>query len=171
MNNMRLKCLQSNISLSSSTKKKINSILTKFPYDKKRSAVLSVLHFVQDENNGFLSSNLIEDIATYLKIPPIFVYEVASFYSMYNLSFNVKVKICICTNITCTLCGARHLLKEIKSRYKLDDNLVSKNKKFFLSEVECLALCDKAPVLQIGKVYYFHVTKDIIFNLLDKLEN
>lgn len=155
--------------LSVALKKKIDFLLLKFPKKNKRSVILASLHLLQDANGGFLSNESIIAISDYLLISKIFVFEVALFYSMYNLKNFVRTKVCICTNITCSLYGSNELVDAVKQRYKLDNNNISKDKSFFLCEVECLALCDKVPFIQVNKLYYFNLTKEKVFEILDKL--
>lgn len=156
--------------LSSYVKETINFWLGKFQKNHKRSVVLVFLHIVQDVNGGFLSDELIIAVADYLLISKIFVYEVATFYSMYNLKHLIKNRVCICTSLTCSLYGSVILVEEIKRRYNLDSDGVSANRNFYLLDVECLALCDRVPFIQIGKLYYFKFTKEMVFEILDKLE-
>lgn len=148
----------------------IDSWLLKFPKKQRRSAILISLQFVQDFNGGFLTNELIEIVAVYLGVPVIFVYEVASFYSMYNSVIKTKYRVFVCTNITCSLRGSVALLNEIRKRYYVDFKNVSGDGKFLLSEVECLALCDKAPVLQLNKDYIFNASNDVVFEIFDRLE-
>ncbi len=144
--------------------------LAKFPKDYKRSAVLACLHVLQDVNGGFLLDESIIIVADYLLVPRVFVYEVATFYTMYNLKNLIKNKVCVCTNITCSLYGSVELVEDIKVRYAIGSDGVSRNRNFFFSEVECLAVCDKALFIQVNKLYYFKFTKEMIFKVLDELE-
>jgi NADH-quinone oxidoreductase subunit E len=156
--------------LSEEVKGKIDNWLIKFPKNCGRSVILVSLHLVQDENGGFVSSELIAAISDYLLLPHIFVYEVASFYNMYNLVNPVRNKICICTNITCSLYGSDFLVRSVRDKYSVGLNNVSGDGSFFLSEVECLALCDKAPVVQVNKKYFFNITEKMFFELIDGLK-
>lgn len=156
--------------LSNEVINKINSWLIKFPNTRKRSVILIALRFVQEENGGVLSNSLMSEISQYLNLPQMFVYEVASFYSMYDLQNAACFKICICTNVTCSILGSFDLLNHIKKTLKIGLNEVSQDGKFYLKEVECLAACDKAPVIQIGNELYELVSCEKFDNLIAKLK-
>lgn len=142
----------------------------KFVDNKKQSAVLAALRFAQKENGGFLSVALMDEIAEYLSIPKMSVYEVASFYSMYELKQNGKYKICICTNISCMLAGSGKLIDYIKLKLGVGFNEVTLDKKFYIKEVECLASCAGAPVIQIGTSYYENITIEKLNNIITELD-
>ena len=148
---------------------KIDFWLIKFPITRQRSAVLAALRFAQLENSGLLSVEILDDIAVYLNIQKIFVYEVASFYSMYEFINKAKYQICICTNISCMLSGTDDLLIYIKKKLSIGLNEVTNDGKFYLKEVECLASCDTAPVLQIDGIYYGNVTNIKFDEIISKL--
>lgn len=154
--------------ISRNTISKINFWLSKFP--RKQSAVLAALRFIQEDNGGFLSVELMDNLADYLLLPKIAVYEVASFYSMYELKQVGKYKICVCTNISCMLSGSEKLVNHIKEKLNISFNEVTTDNLFSLKEVECLASCDGAPVIQIGHVYYENVTFDKFDNIIAELK-
>ena len=102
--------------LSEASLKEIDVWVAKYPADKKQSAVMSALRIVQDQNRGFLTEDLMDAIAEYLEMRPIAVYEVATFYSMYELQPVGKHKICVCTNISCMLCGSDKVVDHLTSK-------------------------------------------------------
>ena len=150
--------------------KKCDSWLLKFPSDQKRSAVIEVLKIVQNENGGYLNESLISAVADYLNIPTIYAYEVATFYSMFDLKEVGKYKIYFCTSISCMLCGSDDLLKHIKKRLSINFDETTNDRKFTLKKAECLASCGTAPVMLIGEKYYENLTIDKVNYILDSLE-
>ncbi len=158
------------MNLSEHTRKKIDEWLLRYPTDQKRSAVLQALHYVQEENKGWLTEELMDAVAEYLQLPRIAVYEVATFYSMYYLAPVGKHVINVCTNISCMLSGSTEIVEHLKKRLKISTNETTADGKFTLKEVECLAACAAAPVFQMGKKYYEHLTPEKIDKILDELE-
>lgn len=136
--------------LSHQSKTAIDKWLTKFPKDQRQSAVLYALKVVQEENSGYLTEPLMDSVAAYLGMPKIAVYEVATFYSMFELKPVGKHKICVCTNISCMLCGGDEIAGHLKKRLGIDFFETTQDGKFTLKPVECLAACGAAPVMQIG---------------------
>lgn len=155
--------------LPESVKRDIDLCLLKFPIFSRRSATLAALKFTQNHNGGFLTSGLIEGVALYLNLPCIFVYEVVSFYSMYHIGYKAKYKVSVCTSITCSQLGSDNIVNYIKNRYCIDSSMVSLDGNIFFTEVECLALCDQAPVLQIGTEYYAKLSIEELDNILTNL--
>lgn len=156
--------------LSHRAKAAIDKWLTKFPENQRQSAVLYALTIVQEENGGFLAEPQMDCVAAYLGMPRIAVYEVASFYSLFELKPVGRHKISVCTNISCMLCGSENVVKHLKHRLKIDFGETTADGKFTLKEVECLAACGGAPAMQIGKQYYEKLTPDRIDHILDELE-
>lgn len=155
--------------LSTEVKKKIDHWLAKFPADQKRSATLPALHIVQ-EADGFLSDAAMQAIAEYLGLPHIAVYEVATFYSMYDLKPTARHKINVCTNISCMLRDAESIVQHIKNRLGVGFNEVTEDGQFILKEVECMAACCNAPMMQIDKQYYLDLTPERVDQILDSIE-
>jgi NADH-quinone oxidoreductase subunit E len=155
--------------LPQNVKIKIDETLKKFPPDKKRSALLDGLMFAQENNNGYLTNDLIESVAYYLDQPVISAYEVATFYSMYELNPVGKYHINVCTNISCMLKGSDDIVKYLKKILKINFNEVTKDGKFSLKEVECLAACVNAPMLLVNKKYYECLTYKKIDQLIKEL--
>jgi len=159
-----------NFFVSNSVLEKCENWLKRFPEDKKRSAVIEVLKIVQEENGGYLTNKLIENVANYLNIPEISVYEVATFYGMYDLEKVGKYKLYLCVSISCMLCGSDDLVLYIKKKLGINFNQTTKDGKFTLKKAECLAACGGAPVMIIGDKYYENLTPSKIDLILDGLE-
>ena len=134
--------------LSGKVQEKINRELKKYPADQKQSAVMAALRFVQDEK-GWISTEDMSDIASYLGMAQIAVYEVASFYHMYNLKPMGKHTITVCTNLSCTLCGAGDTVAYLGSKLGIGFGEVTKDGKFGLREGECMGACIDAPLFTI----------------------
>ncbi|PCH56200.1 MAG: NAD(P)H-dependent oxidoreductase subunit E [Legionellales bacterium] len=155
--------------LSDAIKQQIDMALKKFPENNPQSAIMPALTAAQDEHDN-LTPQLMDLVAEYLKVPKISVYEVASFYSMYDLNPVGKYKISVCTNISCMLCNCDKITKHLKNKLAIDFNETSKDGKFTLKEVECLAACDKAPVMLINKQYHYNLTAAKIDTILEGLD-
>jgi NADH-quinone oxidoreductase subunit E len=151
-------------------KLQIDESLKKFPLDKKRSALLDALMFAQEHNNGYLTNELIESVACYLEQPVISAYEVATFYSMYELNPVGKYHINIFTNVSCMLKGAEDIVEYLKKKLKIDVNEVTQDGKFSLKIVECLGACVHAPMLLVNKKYYENLTYEKIDQLIKELK-
>lgn len=157
--------------ISETSKTRINKWIAKYPKDQKQSAVMAALRIVQEDNNGFLTTELMDEVAEFLNMPKVSVYEVATFYSMYEHKPVGKHKICICTNISCMLCGSKSLVQHLENKLDIKMGEVTKDGKFSLKQVECLGACVNAPMLQIGKTYYENLNKDKLDLILDDLSN
>jgi len=151
-------------------KKKIDESLKKFPNDKKRSALLDALMFAQESNKGYLTNDLIESVAYYLEQPVISAYEVATFYSMYELNPVGKYHINVCTSISCMLRGSDDTVDYLKKILNINLNEVTKDGKFSLKTVECLGACVHAPMLLVNKKYYERLTYEKIDQLIKELK-
>ena len=156
--------------LSDASLKEIDVWIAKYPDDKKQSAVMSALRIAQDQNRGFLTEDLMDAIAEYLDMRPIAVYEVATFYSMYELEPVGKHKICVCTNISCMLCGSDTVVGHLSKKLGINLGETTNDGRFTLKEVECLGACVNAPVIQIGDTYYENLTEEKIEQVLDGLD-
>lgn len=156
--------------LSHPSKKAIDAWLQKFPDNQRQSAVLFALQCVQTENGGYLTESLMNAVAAYLGMPNIAVYEVASFYTLFDLSPVGKHKICLCTNISCMLRNCKDIADHLKKRLGIDFGETTEDGKFTLKEVECLAACGEAPVMQLDSDYHGHLTLEKIDHILDSLE-
>ena len=137
------------MSLSSEALKKIDRELTKFPPDQRQSAVMAALTIAQTEL-GWLSNDTMQEIATYIGMPPIAVYEVASFYTMYNLKPTGKFKLTVCTNLPCQLQGATVCADHAKKKLGIDFGETTVDGLFTLKEGECFGACGEAPVYTVN---------------------
>lgn len=150
----------------------IDSWLKRYPSDKKQSALLAALHAVMHEDH-YVSTEKMDAIAAYLSLQPIAVYEVASFYSMYQLNEQAAARysISVCTNISCMLCGSDQILAHIEHKLGVKLGQATADGKFFLNkEEECLAACSYAPMMQINHVYHTDLTPEKVDQILDGLE-
>jgi len=135
--------------LSPDALKKIDLAIAKYPPDRKQSAVMAVLTVAQDEK-GHLSTEVMNFVAGYLGMPPIAVYEVATFYTMYDVQPAGKYKLCICTNLPCALSGAQDAAEHLKKRLGIDWNETTADGRFTLKEGECFGACGDAPVMLVN---------------------
>jgi NADH-quinone oxidoreductase subunit E len=135
--------------LSAEIKRKIDREITKYPPDQKQSAVMSALAFAQDEH-GWLSTEVMDAVARYLDMPPVAVYEVATFYTMYNLKPQGRFKVTVCTNLPCALSGATAAAEHLKRRLGIGFNETSADGCVTLKEGECMGACGDAPVLIVN---------------------
>ncbi len=148
----------------------IDQWVAKYPAEWKQSAVMAALRIVQDDNGGYLTEELMDKVADYLDMPAIAVYEVATFYSMYELKPVGRHKICVCTNISCMICGSESIVEHLESKLGIKLGQTTEDGQFTLKEVECLGACGGAPMLQIGKQYYENLTPELVDSILDGLE-
>jgi NADH-quinone oxidoreductase subunit E len=135
--------------LSADVQRKIDREIAKYPADQKQSAVMSALAFAQDEH-GWLSTEVMDAVAQYLGMPPVAVYEVATFYTMYNLKPQGRFKVTICTNLPCALSGATAAAEHLKQRLAIGFNETTPDGRFTLKEGECMGACGDAPVLIVN---------------------
>jgi len=156
-------------SLSKDVRQEIDHWLAKFPADQKQSAVMPALTAVQNVNGGYLTTELMDAVAFYLEMPKIAVYEVATFYSMYEHKPVGKHKICVCTNVSCMLSGSKKIVTHLKQKLNIGFGEVTTDRRFSLKEVECLAACVGAPMMQIGDHYYENLTPEKIDSILEGL--
>lgn len=156
--------------LSAESLAEIDMWVNKYPAEQKQSACMAALRIVQDANGGHLTEPLMDAVADYLEMPRISIYEVATFYSMYELKPVGKHKICVCTNISCMLCGSDEIVEHINKRLGIGFGETTADGLITLKEVECLGACVGAPMLQIGETYYENLTPDSIDAILDGLD-
>lgn len=150
--------------------KKIDHWLEKYPADQRRSAVVAALLYVQEQNEGWLSQPAMEAVANYLRITPIEVFEVATFYDMYDLKPRGRHKIGICTNISCLLRGAEEIADCAKKRLGINFGESTPDGQFVLKELECMAACGGAPMCQINdQEYHENLTPEKMLTLIDQL--
>lgn len=156
--------------LSQAARKHIDLWLQKYPQDQKQSAVIAALTYVQQENGGYLTDELMDAVAAYLGMPKIAVYEVATFYSMFELKKVGKHKICVCTNISCMLMGSDTIVDHLKKKLGIKMGETTADGRYTLKSVECLAACGGGPMMQIGPDYYENLTPQVVDDILAKLE-
>jgi NADH-quinone oxidoreductase subunit E len=147
---------------------KVNEIIQRYPQGKQKSALLPVLHIAQDEFGGWLDVPVMDYVATLLNIEPIEVYEVASFYSMYNLKPVGKYVFEVCQTGPCMLNGSDQIIDYIKEKLKINKGETTADGLFTLKTVECLGACGYAPMMQLGKNYREHLTKEKIDAIIEE---
>ena len=156
--------------LSASVIEKLNAWVKRYPSDQKRSVILPGLHVLQDENKGFLTTELMNALACFLGVPEASVYEVATFYSMYDLEPVGRNKVNVCTNISCMLNGAEDILSHIEKKLDIKSGQTTKDERITLRAVECQGACCGAPMLEVNKVFHENLTIEKVDKLLDTLE-
>jgi len=152
--------------LATESRAKIDRWLAKYPPDQKQSAVMAALMIAQEANGGWLTTELMDAVANYLEMPAIAVYEVATFYSMYELTPVGQHKLCVCTNISCMLNGSEDLVAHLQNKLGIELGQTTSDKQFTLKSVECLGACGNAPVMQIGSTYHENLTSAKIDDIL-----
>lgn len=161
---------QANSALSDHLREEIDDWLRRFPEDRKRSAVLGALRAAQHEQ-GYLNTEIMDAVAEYLELPAIAVYEVASFYSMFELKPVGKHNISVCTNVSCWLRGADEIVSHLESRLGIKTGESTEDGRFYLKrEEECLAGCCGAPMMQVDHVYYENLTPEKVDEILESLD-
>ena len=148
----------------------VESIFAKYPDDQKASAVMPLLDLAMRQIGGWITDSAMRYISNLINVPYIRVYEVASFYSMFNLEPIGKNFIQICTTTSCWLKGSDDILKLCKKHLRIENNQTTKDGLFTLKEVECLGACVNAPMMQINDNYYEELNKDSLLNILNKLK-
>ena len=145
------------------------SILNKYPENRKKSAVIPLLYLAQRQNQNWIPLAAIKYVAKYLSMPYIKVYEIATFYSMYNLSPVGKYFVQVCTTSPCLLRGADKITKVCKNKISPNQNEISKNGKCSWTEVECLGACVNAPMIQINNDYYEDLDENSTTKIIESL--
>jgi len=145
----------------------VKQIISRYPEGRQKSALLPLLHIAQSENNGWLSAEAMDYVATLLDIQPIEVYEVASFYSMFNLQPVGNCVIEVCQTGPCWLSGSEKILAHFQKRLGIKPGETTADGKFTLKTVECLAACGNAPVIQVGTEYHENISIQKADELLD----
>ena len=159
------------VALNDKTRAHIEHWLAKFPPDRKRSAVLQGLHAAQEQNGGWLSDELIAAVAKYLELPPVWAYEVATFYSMFETEKVGRHNVAFCTNISCWLNGAEDLVRHAEKKLgcKLGESTPD-GRIFLKGEEECLAACCGAPVVVVNGHYLENLDTAKVDEMLDGLK-
>jgi len=157
------------MTLSGGTIAEIEKELKKYPPERKQSAVMAALRIVQDEFR-WVSKEIMQEIADLLEMPAIHVYEVATFYSMYEHKDVGRHKICVCTNISCQLCGSKGVLEHLQEKTGIGPGETTPDGRITIKEVECLGACGGAPMMQVDKDYHEYLTADSIDKILEGLD-
>ena len=145
--------------------------LAKYPGDQRQSAVIPGLHVLQNMQGGFLTTDLMDSLAAYIGMPKIAVYEVATFYGMYDLSPVGKHKVNVCDNISCMLNGAGEIIDHISKRLSIKPGETTKDGQITLKTVECQGACCGAPMLEVDEVFYEKLTTEAVDKIIDNLES
>jgi NADH-quinone oxidoreductase subunit E len=157
--------------LNEHTRHEIDEWIARFPTGRHRSAVLSALRFTQEQNNGFLTPELMDGVAEYLRLPSIQVYEVASFYSMFETHPCGRHHVSICTNISCMLNGAEDLVAHCEKKLGIKLGQSTADGRIFLKkEEECLAACTGAPRMMVDHEFHEYLTPEKVDKVLDELK-
>lgn len=156
--------------LSAHVLEEIEHWVAKFPEGRQRSAVIAALHAAQHENDGFLTTGIMDAIAARLDMAPIEVYEVASFYSMFETKPVGKHSISVCTNISCMLRGSGEIVEHIEKKLGIRTGESTPDGKFYLKrEEECLAACCGAPMMMVDHVYHENLTPEKVDEVIDAI--
>ena len=150
---------------------KANALLKNFPDNRKQSAVIPLLWIVQKQHDNWLPLIAIKTVADFLEMPEIRVYEVVTFYTMFNLSPVGTYFIQVCGTTPCLLAGSDDIIKVCKQKIASHETTLSDDKKFSWLEVECLGACSNAPMVQINDDYFEDLTIDSFSQILEKLKN
>ncbi len=157
--------------LTAHTREEIDGWVARFPEDKKRSAVLQSLYAAQHQNEGFLTNELMDAVAEYLDLPPMYVYEVASFYSIFETRPVARNNVAICTNISCMLMGSDDIVEYVENKLGIKMGESTEDGRIYLKcEEECLAACAGGPMMQVNHVYHVNLTPEKVDEILDGLK-
>ncbi len=157
--------------LTPAVRAEIDHWIAKYPPDRKQSAVIPALHIVQQHNGGYLTEELMNAVAEYLEMPQVAVYEVANFYTMFDLKPVGRHKVNICTNISCMLRGAEEIVAHVEKKLGIKLGETTADNRITLKiEEECLAACTGAPMMVVDGQYYTDLTPEKVDEILDKLE-
>jgi len=157
--------------LSVHVREEIERWKARFPEDRQRSAVIGALHAVQHENKGYLTAELMNEVADYLDLPTIQVYEVATFYSMFQTKPVGRHNVAICTNVSCMLRGGEELVEQVEKKLGIKAGESTADGRIYLKkEEECLAACCGAPMMMVDHKYYENLTPAKVDEILDGLE-
>lgn len=159
-----------NIQFKPDTFELIQNIIKRYPEGRHKSALIPVLHIAQAEFDGWLSPETMDLVAETLRLKPIEVYEVASFYSMFNLQPVGKCLIEVCRTSSCWLCGAEDIMDHLEKRLGIKMGETTADGQFTLRAVECLGSCGTAPMLQVGADYHENLSIEKVDALIDELK-
>lgn len=160
-----------NVKFSEKSLKEVEQIIARYPQGKQKSAVIPVLHLAQKEFGGWLSTDTMDYVASLLDLLPIEVYEVATFYSMYNLKPVGKYMFEVCQTGPCMLNGSDGIIRYIYDKLGIKPGETTADGMFTLKTVECLGACGYAPMMQMGKNYREHLTKEKVDAIIEECRN
>lgn len=158
------------VELPAAVRAEIDGWIAKYPAEHRQSAVMAALRIVQDANGGSLTPEWMDAVAAYLGMEPIAVYEVATFYSMYELKPVGKHKLCVCTNVSCMLRGSEEIVEHLEKKLGAKLGETTADGRVTLKEVECLGACVNAPMMQVGHEYHEHLTPEKVDQILKDLK-
>lgn len=147
---------------------KVKEIMARYPDGKQKSALIPVLHIAQEENGGWLDTHTMDHVAELLSILPIEVYEVATFYTMFNLKPVGKYVFEVCRTGPCMLNGSDHIIDYIKNKLGIKEGETTPDGMFTLKPAECLGACGYAPMMQLGNHFREHLTKEKVDAIIDE---
>ncbi len=157
--------------LTEHTRQEIDRWIAKFPPDRRRSAVLAALREAQHQNHGYLTPELMDAVAAYVGLQPIQVYEVASFYSMFETKPCGRVHVSVCTNISCMLRGSGEIVSAVEKHLGIRTGESTPDGRIYLKcEEECLAACNNAPMMMVDHVYHENLTPESAIRVLDAVK-
>lgn len=148
--------------------KKVEEIIARYPEGKQKSALIPLLHIAQEDNNGWLDIPTMDYVASLLSIKPIEVYEVATFYTMFNLKPVGKYVFEVCRTGPCMLNGSDDIIEYIKETLGIKEGETTPDGMFTLKPAECLGACGYAPMMQLGKFFREHLTKEKVDQIIDE---
>jgi NADH-quinone oxidoreductase subunit E len=157
--------------LSDHVREEIDHWVKKFPEGRQRSAIIGALQAAQHENQGYLTPEIMDAVAAYMDLPAIQVYEIATFYSMFETNPVGRHSISVCTNISCMLNGSDRIVEHLENKFGIKTGESTEDGKFYLKrEEECLAACCGAPMMMVDHVYHENLTPEKVDAVLEKLE-
>jgi NADH-quinone oxidoreductase subunit E len=158
-------------SLSDHVRSEIDRWTARFPHEQRRSAIIGALHAVQHENGGYLTAELMNEVTAYMDLPTIYVYEVATFYSMFQTKPVGRHNVAICTNVSCMRRGAEGVVAHVESKLGIKLGESTNDGRIYLKkEEECLAACCGAPMMMVDHRYHENLTLDEVDRILDELD-
>jgi len=143
--------------------------IKKYPPERKRPPIMPALKVVQEHNGNYLTTEMMQAVAEYLDVPHVAVYEVATFYTMFNLDKMGKHVLSVCTNISCSLRGSNKVVEHLENRLNIKLGETTEDGLFTIKEVECMAACGGAPMLEVDKIYHENLTEEKIDQILSEI--
>jgi NADH-quinone oxidoreductase subunit E len=147
----------------------IEQWILKYPAERKRPPIMPALKVVQEHNGNYLTTEMMQAVAEYLDVPHVAVYEVATFYTMFNLNEMGKHVLSVCTNISCSLRGSDKVVEHLQNRLNIKMGETTQDGLFTIKEVECMAACGGAPMLEVDKIYHENLTEEKLDKILSDI--